>query len=100
MIWGSPPRDKPYNSSEYDPFWAAAQQLDLPLSLHIITGKNQGKGRGRRNTGEGDEAETARTDSAPSEFLLASMGAIHSIQRTLQQMTFAAGFHRFPLLKI
>jgi hypothetical protein len=24
---------------DYDPFWAAAQDLNMPLSLHILTGR-------------------------------------------------------------
>jgi predicted TIM-barrel fold metal-dependent hydrolase len=32
---GSPP----YRDPVYDPFWAAAQDLDLPIALHIITGR-------------------------------------------------------------
>jgi predicted TIM-barrel fold metal-dependent hydrolase len=39
LIWGSPPEDRPYSSREYDPFWAAAQDLQMPLSLHILTGR-------------------------------------------------------------
>ncbi len=39
LIWGSPPDDRPYSSQEYDPFWAAAQDLQMPLSLHILTGR-------------------------------------------------------------
>ncbi|MGH7865561.1 MAG: amidohydrolase family protein, partial [Candidatus Binataceae bacterium] len=39
MIWGAPPREKPYHLKDYDPFWAAAQDLQMPLSLHVITGK-------------------------------------------------------------
>jgi len=39
LIWGSPPDDRPYSSREYDPFWAAAQDLQMPLSLHILTGR-------------------------------------------------------------
>jgi hypothetical protein len=31
-----------YNQSEYEPFWAAAAALDLPLSLHTAT-QRQGK---------------------------------------------------------
>src|SRR6266581_796963 len=38
MIWCSPPADQPYSSEIYDPFWAAAQDLDMPVSLHAITG--------------------------------------------------------------
>lgn len=39
LIWGSPPDDRPYSLPDYDPFWAAAQDLELPLSLHILTGR-------------------------------------------------------------
>ena len=38
MIWCSPPADRPYSSAIYDPFWAAAQALRTPVSLHAITG--------------------------------------------------------------
>jgi predicted TIM-barrel fold metal-dependent hydrolase len=38
MIWCSPPADQPYSSPLYDPFWAAAQDLEMPVSLHAITG--------------------------------------------------------------
>src|SRR6266852_4119265 len=37
MIWCSPPTDRPYSSDMYDPFWAAAQELKMPISLHAIT---------------------------------------------------------------
>ncbi|HJY84831.1 MAG TPA: amidohydrolase family protein, partial [Candidatus Binatia bacterium] len=39
LIWGAPPEDKPYSLPDYDPFWAAAQDLQMPLSLHIGTGR-------------------------------------------------------------
>ncbi len=38
LIWASPPEDRPYSSTDYDPFWAAAQDLEVPISLHSITG--------------------------------------------------------------
>jgi len=38
MIWCSPPQDRPYSLSLYDPFWAEAQDLNMPLSLPSITG--------------------------------------------------------------
>ena len=44
MIWGSPPKDNPYSSHVYDPLWQAASDCQIPLSLHVITGK----GRSRR----------------------------------------------------
>src|ERR1700728_3487116 len=51
MIWGVPPEDKPYYSELYDPFWAAAQEMKMPLSLHVITQRDQ-KGRRRDKDGE------------------------------------------------
>ncbi|NOT53088.1 MAG: amidohydrolase family protein, partial [Deltaproteobacteria bacterium] len=39
MIWAEPPGDRPYSHPDYDPFWAAAQDLNMPLSLHILTGR-------------------------------------------------------------
>ena len=41
MIWGAPPEDKPYSKAIYDPFWAAAQETSMPISLHVITQKKQ-----------------------------------------------------------
>src|SRR5438046_245643 len=38
MIWCSPPEDRPYSSEEYDSFWAAAQEADMPIVLHSLTG--------------------------------------------------------------
>ena len=39
MIWAEPPDERPYTHADYDPFWAAAQDLHMPLSLHILTGR-------------------------------------------------------------
>jgi len=38
MIWASPPDDIPFHSDIYDDFWAAAQDLRMPLSLHEFAG--------------------------------------------------------------
>ncbi len=32
------PEWKHYQDASYDPFWACAQELDMPVTLHIITG--------------------------------------------------------------
>src|ERR1700720_588190 len=47
MIWGTPPREKPYFAADYDPFWAAAQELGMPLSLHVVTGKRENTARAK-----------------------------------------------------
>ena len=37
MITEYPLEDRRYDQPEYEPFWAAAQALDMPLSLHTAT---------------------------------------------------------------
>ena len=40
MIGTNPPDGaKPYRDRHYDPFWAAAEDAGLPVTLHIVTGK-------------------------------------------------------------
>ena len=36
-----PPQDRPYDSPEYEPLWAAAQDLNMPLSLHAASNRGQ-----------------------------------------------------------
>jgi predicted TIM-barrel fold metal-dependent hydrolase len=45
MVTEYPLEHRRYDGSEYEPFWAAAAALDLPLSLHTAT-RRQGKIRG------------------------------------------------------
>ena len=81
MIWGVPPDDKPYYNELYDPFWAAAQELKMPLSLHVITQRNQ-KSRSR---------DKARTEEKPRDeivfggikMLIGTMQPVYEVQRTL-----------------
>ncbi len=48
MITEHPLDDRRYDQAEYEPFWAAATALNLPLSLHTAT-RRQGKIRGAGN---------------------------------------------------
>jgi predicted TIM-barrel fold metal-dependent hydrolase len=43
LIWQAPHPDLPFTSDHYERFWAAAQDLDMPLSMHILTGHNYTK---------------------------------------------------------
>ena len=45
MITEYPLEHRRYDQSEYEPFWAAAEALDLPLSLHTAT-RRRGSIRG------------------------------------------------------
>ena len=56
-IWQVPHPDLPFTSGHYDPLWAAAQDLEMPISLHILSGFGYSRAR---NSLEGAE-RPART---------------------------------------
>jgi predicted TIM-barrel fold metal-dependent hydrolase len=80
MMNAAPAGDLPYSDPHFDPLWAAAQDLNLPLSLHILTGKRSvqlGKGR-----------------------VASTMSIIHEIQYSLTDLIYNGVLHRFPRLKL
>jgi len=83
MIWCSPPADQPYSSESYDPFWAAAQDLDMPVSLHAITGME------RIPWEYGAEKRALRQTVTP-----------HEIEKSFSILILSGVLERFPRLKI
>ena len=45
IIWQAPHPDLPFKSAHYDRFWAASAALDMPVTLHILTGHGYHKDR-------------------------------------------------------
>jgi uncharacterized protein len=84
MIWSSPPADKPYYSQLYDPFWRCAEELAMPLTLHVITDRKQGEG--------------LKLSGAAAMFMNV-MRPVHEIQQTLLSLVFYGVLDRFPRLK-
>jgi predicted TIM-barrel fold metal-dependent hydrolase len=91
MIWGAPPRERPYTSREYDPFWATAQDLQMPLSLHVITGKKPPKSE--------EERKKVRMEPRDPSFVRGYMNLIHEVQRSLTDIIFGGVMMRFPRIK-
>ena len=83
MIWAEPAPDHPYNAPEYEPFWAAAQDLNMPLSLHILTNRGgTGPTFGQRG-------------------MMLNLATIHhAIERTLSVMVYGGVLEKFPRLRI
>ncbi len=73
-----PDKDKPYSGPMYDPFWAACQDLEMPLSLHILTGR-------------GVDLHDLMVDYSIAPTI---------VQRTLAVLVFSGVFERFPGLKV
>jgi predicted TIM-barrel fold metal-dependent hydrolase len=80
MINAAPPGEVPYSDPHFDPVWAAAQDLGLPMSLHILTGKKSvqlGKGR-----------------------VATTMTIIHEVQNSLIDFLYNGVLERFPRLRL
>jgi predicted TIM-barrel fold metal-dependent hydrolase len=90
MIWGAPPEERPYSDPSYDPFWRAASETRLPVSLHIIAS------RGRRTVGVGDKTLGAATVNPGLWYST----VLHEIQESLATLVFGGVLARFPKLRI
>jgi predicted TIM-barrel fold metal-dependent hydrolase len=80
LIWGVPPEERRYDQPEWDPLWAAAQDLGLPLSLHILTGA---RGMG-----------VSRSVMWDYPFLP------HALERTIGDLIFGGVLQRYPRLRL
>lgn len=78
MITGKPVEGHPYSTKEYDKLWATAQEVDIPLALHV---------------------HTSRAPIVPVPFVEPVM-CIADIQESLSHMLVGGVFERFPGLKI
>ena len=85
MISVYPPEDRPYSSPEYEPLWAAAQDLGMPLSLHI--------GTNRISPGQ-PFADIEAVN--PVNFT----NVDHWVRMSLSHMIFSGVFERYPKLKV
>jgi predicted TIM-barrel fold metal-dependent hydrolase len=84
MIWAEPPSERPYSHPDYEPFWAAAADLNMPLSLHILTAR----------------AGTGANPTAGGSFLLSLATLHHQIERSLAVLVYGGVLEKFPNLRI
>lgn len=85
MISEYPEEHRRYDGAEYEPLWAAAADLDMPLSLHTATRRVGG------NAGAIDRSVRDASRRATKAFLPAT---------SLCDMIFAGVFERHPALKL
>jgi predicted TIM-barrel fold metal-dependent hydrolase len=79
-----PDPERPYFLDEYEPFWAAAQDLEMPLGLHIGTVRTPVTNRGEFR------AMPASTMVTLDYF----------VRRSLADIIFSGVFERFPKLHV
>ena len=83
MITIYPPEDQPYDSPIYEPFWAAAEDLDIPLSLHLTTNR------------PGPGQQYSNLDTVKVSFLC---NTDHWVRISLADMIYSGVFERYPKL--
>ena len=84
VIMASPPDGLSYSNPMYEPFWAAAADLKMPISLHILTG----------------HADESKAEGIFKEHHVRVVGIIHEIQRSFAQIMFSGVLERHPGLTI
>ena len=85
MISVYPPEEHSYDKAEYEPLWAAAQDLGMPLSLHISTNR----------PGPGQEFDVIETMSPA--FIT---NVDHWVRMSLGNIIFVGVFEHYPKLQV
>ena len=85
MIWQVPHPKLPFSDSHYERFWAASQDLELPVHLHILTGFG---GSMKRQTSHG-----------VNRFRI-GVNQTREIEDALFEVIFTGVLERYPKLKV
>jgi predicted TIM-barrel fold metal-dependent hydrolase len=85
MIWQVPDPKLPFTSDHYERFWAASQELELPVHLHILTGFG---------------ASINRQTSHGIDRYRIGVNQTREIEDALFDMIFSGILERYPKLKI
>jgi len=83
VVWASPPEELPFYDEVYDPFWAAAQELAMPLSLHEFAG-----------------FQWVDWDSSAKKRAVAMGINSHEVEKTFSTLILSGVLERFPRLKV
>ena len=81
-IWQIPRTDLRFNTDHYDRLWAAAQEMEMPVSLHILSGHGYRK-----------HPDMMPTSDDMTKKLAVCMDSIHDI-------IYSGVLERFPRLKV
>ena len=85
MITIYPPEDKPYDSPIYESLWAAAQDLEMPLSLHLTTNR------------PGPGQQYADLETVKMSFFC---NTDHWVRMSLADIIYSGVFERYPKLMV
>ncbi len=85
MIWGVTPEEFPFDSRRYDPFWAEAEALEIPVTLHIATG--------------GDKQTKSKQTVSIAEETVFHISKPNQAECSLTVLIFSGVMERYPRLK-
>ncbi len=83
-----PPASQPYDDPRYEPVWSAAVDLDLPISMHVATG--------RQALSADANQETVHKGVTEAAFYLQD----HFVRKSIGEMIFSGVFMRHPKLRV
>jgi predicted TIM-barrel fold metal-dependent hydrolase len=101
MMPGEPETEEDYDQPLWDPFWAAAAEMAMPLSFHVLTSGMTKSFIEGRNTLAGAKltaAEYRQTGRGPQ--ITRSFGIVRNCQDILSMFIFGRVFERHPTLKV
>ena len=87
MITVLPPPDRGYDLPLYESLWAAAADLDMPLGMHVATG---------RHSVSPDEGQQSVRQVSEAAFYLQD----HFVRKSIGEMIFSGVFERHPGLRM
>ena len=88
MITVHPPEGRGYHLLEYDSLWSAAEDLEMPLSLHIATNR----------PGPGQQFGGSEERNPVEASFMANVD--HWVRMSLSDMVFSGVFERHPELQV
>jgi len=95
-IWQVPDPELPWLSDHYERFWAASQDLEMPVGLHILSGFGYSRARGSSGTNAG---ELTGRSLAEQQRTSVNVKLIQSVN-TLYDFIFGGALDRYPRMKL
>jgi predicted TIM-barrel fold metal-dependent hydrolase len=89
LVTVAPPSWLPFSHPDYDRFWATAQDLDMPLSMHTATDRGDPRG--------GDDAFRLDVKHVPPSVFF---NQDHQVRQALGDLVFTGVFERYPGLRV
>ena len=91
LITVHPAHERPYHIPDYDPFWQAAQDLNMPVCLHSGTNRTLRDGFPMDSWDQSDPHEVGEVLYTNSDYW---------IRRSLTSIILSKVFERYPRLKV